>query len=296
MKINKKTISAVLAMVIAVISSCMTFACDKTEQSSSNNITTYQKTTVFSDGIFKSNTIINGSLVLEVKYPCGTVVNDSKNNTFYRPKKNDKIISYKPLIDVNKLSQQINTEVESIKAEVNAKVREALSDILGYISESITQKEFTETTQATTKKEDIESTTEATTISVIEIDRNVNYSEFVKKVVELTNEERAKYGLQPLVLSDSLCKAAQEHANDMSSKNYFSHTSQDGRTVPDRIKKYISNYNYAGENIAYGYESPESVVQCWMNSKGHKANILEPNFMYIGVGYSDSYWVQDFSG
>ena len=82
----------------------------------------------------------------------------------------------------------------------------------------------------------------------------------------------------------------------MSSKNYFSHISQDGRTMLDRINKYLSDYTYAGENIAFGYDSPESVVQCWMSSEGHKANILQSNFKYIGVGYSESYWVQDFSG
>lgn len=296
MKTNKKVISAVLAMVIAVVSSCLAFAGDKTGQANSNNITTYQKTTVFSNGIFKSNTVINGKVVSAVEYPCGTVVNKSKINTPYQPKKGDKVISYQPLIDVKELRQHIDTEVESIKTEANEKIRLALSDIPGYVGEPITQKTFTEETLTTTKKVITESTTETTTNSKFETSSNAEPSDYVKKVVELTNAERAKYGLQPLILSDALCKAAQEHAKDMSLNNYFSHTSLDGRTMSDRINKYLNNYNYAGENIAYGYESPESVVQGWMNSEGHKANILEPNFKYIGVGYSDSYWVQDFSG
>lgn len=125
---------------------------------------------------------------------------------------------------------------------------------------------------------------------------NTIYSEYVEKVIELTNIERTKYNLQPLKLSDSLCKSAQEHADDMYTNNYFSHVSQDGRTMSDRIEKYTSSYGYKGENIASGYSTPEEVVKGWMSSEGHRANLLNKNYTDIGVGYNNGYWVQNFGG
>ena len=125
---------------------------------------------------------------------------------------------------------------------------------------------------------------------------NTIYSEYVEKVIELTNIERTKYNLQPLKLSDSLCKSAQEHADDMYTNNYFSHVSQDGRTMSDRIEKYTSSYGYKGENIALGYSTPEEVVKGWMSSEGHRNNILNKNYTDIGVGYNNGYWVQNFGG
>ena len=104
------------------------------------------------------------------------------------------------------------------------------------------------------------------------------YSEYVEKVIELTNIERTKYNLQPLKLSDSLCKSAQEHADDM------------------YTNKYTSSYGYKGENIALGYSTPEEVVKGWMSSEGHRANILNKNYTDIGVGYNNGYWVQNFGG
>lgn len=125
---------------------------------------------------------------------------------------------------------------------------------------------------------------------------STTYSEYVTKVIELTNVERAKYNLKPLKLSDSLCKSAQEHADDMYTNNYFSHVSQDGRTMSDRIEKYTSSYGYKGENIALGYSTPEEVVKGWVNSEGHRANLLNKNYTDIGVGYNNGYWVQNFGG
>jgi len=127
-------------------------------------------------------------------------------------------------------------------------------------------------------------------------DKATIYSEYITKVIELTNTERSKYNLPPLKLSNSLCKSAQEHADDMYINNYFSHTSKDGRTMSDRIEKYSSSYGYKGENIAFGYDSPEAVVNGWLNSDGHRANILNKNYTDIGVGYSNGYWVQNFGG
>ncbi len=120
------------------------------------------------------------------------------------------------------------------------------------------------------------------------------YSEFISKTVELTNAERAKYGLEPLILNENLCKAAQEHVEDMYSNNYFSHESLSGATVKDRINRYSNGFSFYAENIAYGQTTPEEVVKDWMNSEGHRANILG-NYTQIGIGFYGNYWCQDFT-
>jgi len=120
-------------------------------------------------------------------------------------------------------------------------------------------------------------------------------SEFITKVIELTNEERAKYGLEILTLNSDLCKVAQAHVEDMYNNNYFSHDSLSGNTFKDRIDKYPNEFNSYAENIAYGQITPEEVVNAWMNSEGHKANILG-DYTQIGVGFCNNYWCQDFAG
>jgi len=118
--------------------------------------------------------------------------------------------------------------------------------------------------------------------------------EFINKVAELTNAERAKYELEPLTLNTDLCKAAQSHVEDMYNKNYFSHESLSGETVKDRIDKYSNGFSYYAENIAYGQTTAEEVVEAWMNSESHKANILG-NYKQIGIGFYNNYWCQDFT-
>ncbi|MGQ0466187.1 MAG: CAP domain-containing protein [Sporichthyaceae bacterium] len=115
------------------------------------------------------------------------------------------------------------------------------------------------------------------------------------KVDTLTDAARKAKGCAPLTLDSKLSLAAQRHANDMSAKNYFSHTSKDGTTWIQRIKR--AGYTKpAGENIARGYTSSASVLKAWMNSPGHRRNILDCKFKKIGVGYNAKghYWVQDF--
>jgi uncharacterized YkwD family protein len=123
-------------------------------------------------------------------------------------------------------------------------------------------------------------------------------SAFEKKVVDLTNQERAKNGLPAFKVDLSLSKMAHEKARDMSANNYFSHTSPTYGPPFDMMKQFGITYNYAGENIAMGQQTPEEVVNAWMNSEGHRKNILNPNYNYIGVGYvaQGNDWVQDFIG
>lgn len=119
---------------------------------------------------------------------------------------------------------------------------------------------------------------------------------FEQQVVDLTNQERAKQGLAPLKVDIELSKVAREKSKDMAINNYFSHTSPTYGSPFDMMKKFGISYTAAGENIAKGQRSPQEVVNAWMNSSGHRANILNPNFTHIGVGFVDQgyIWTQQF--
>ncbi|MEH7179777.1 CAP domain-containing protein [Neobacillus vireti] len=123
-------------------------------------------------------------------------------------------------------------------------------------------------------------------------------SAYEQKVVDLTNQERAKNGLPALKVDLTLSKMAHEKSRDMSANGYFSHTSPTYGSPFDMMKKYGITYRSAGENIAMGQRTPEEVVKAWMNSEGHRKNILSSNFNYIGVGYvsQGNYWTQEFIG
>ncbi|MED0985915.1 CAP domain-containing protein [Bacillus paramycoides] len=121
-------------------------------------------------------------------------------------------------------------------------------------------------------------------------------SEFEQRVVELTNAERTKQGLPALKIDTELSKVARIKSEDMQKNNYFDHNSPTYGSPFDMMKKFGISYKSAGENIAQGQRTPEEVVQAWMNSAGHRANILNSGFTHIGVGYVESgnYWTQQF--
>lgn len=121
---------------------------------------------------------------------------------------------------------------------------------------------------------------------------------FEERVVELVNQERAKVGLKALKMNLKLSDVARVKSQDMHDKNYFSHTSPTYGSPFDMMKQFGITYRTAGENIAMGYRTPEAVMEGWMNSPGHKANILNSSYTEIGVGYvaSGSYWTQEFIG
>ena len=129
-----------------------------------------------------------------------------------------------------------------------------------------------------------------------EDDSQINKS-FAEEVLDLCNAERAKLGLRALVLDDNLCIGAQMKSEDMASKGYFSHTSPIYGSPFDMMKSRGITYRRAGENIAKGYKTPEEVVTGWMNSEGHRANILNSDFGKLGVGYvsEGNYWTQWFT-
>ena len=114
-------------------------------------------------------------------------------------------------------------------------------------------------------------------------------------VFDLVNQERAIHGLHSLSWDDRLFAAARAHSEDMAADGYFSHTSLDGRSPGDRLLDAGYFWNTYGENIAYGYPTPESVINAWMNSSGHRANILNSSFCDLGVGFAGYFWTQDFA-
>lgn len=121
---------------------------------------------------------------------------------------------------------------------------------------------------------------------------------YVQQVVDLVNAERAKEGLSPLTLDSRVQSAAQVRA--MECEQLFSHTRPDGSSFATALKEQNVSYRSAGENIAWGQRSPKEVVNAWMNSSGHRANIMNPNFTTIGVGYYQNangvnYWCQLFT-
>lgn len=117
------------------------------------------------------------------------------------------------------------------------------------------------------------------------------------EVRRLANEARGSAG--PLACDPNLAAAARDHAQDMCDRGYFSHTSQDGRSFTDRLDEAGASYRSAGENIAWGQRGPSEVHTSWMNSPGHRRNIMNSAYGRIGVGHVDCggrpHWVQDFA-
>lgn len=121
---------------------------------------------------------------------------------------------------------------------------------------------------------------------------------YEKEVVRLVNAERAKEGLSALEYDWQLSRVARYKSEDMQKNNYFSHTSLTYGSPFNMMKSFGITYRTAGENIAKGYRTPAAVVDGWMNSPGHRANILNSSFTHIGVGYVErgNYWTQMFVG
>ena len=126
------------------------------------------------------------------------------------------------------------------------------------------------------------------------------YSEAELEVLTCTNQFRAEHGLPALTLNAQLSEAARAHAEDMAEHAVFQHDSADGTAAATRIASYLTyDFSTLGENIACGYTTGESAVNGWINSEGHRANLLNPRFTKIGIACLPSsqglLWVQDFT-
>jgi uncharacterized protein YkwD len=148
----------------------------------------------------------------------------------------------------------------------------------------------------------------ASTGAVVEVsapaaspDCSTQLASFFTELLDLTNGARQTNGLSGLRFSSQLGASAQGHAQDMAVNDYFSHTSLNGDTLADRIGAVDYSFQVAGENIAAGFFSPQTVFDAWMDSPGHRANILNADYQEVGFGLFfnsnstyDSYWVQNF--
>ncbi|HEY9418297.1 MAG TPA: CAP domain-containing protein [Pseudonocardia sp.] len=118
------------------------------------------------------------------------------------------------------------------------------------------------------------------------------------QVVALTNAQRVKAGCKPLKVDSRLNLSAQRHSADMARRNYFEHEDPEGHDFADREKAARFTGDSGGENIAMGQTSAAEVMNDWMNSPGHRRNILDCSFTLIGIGYvaNGHYWTQNFGG
>lgn len=130
-------------------------------------------------------------------------------------------------------------------------------------------------------------------------------AQFEREVLKLTNDFRQKNGLKPLVIDQNLEKAADQHTQDMAKQDFFSHTGKNGSSPSNRAKNSGYESTFVGENIAAGYRTPKQVVDGWIASPGHRANMLNTNYNEIGIGYYNlqndtgsvnynNYWTQVF--
>ena len=131
-------------------------------------------------------------------------------------------------------------------------------------------------------------------IQIPSVDSSV--TAFEQEVIRLVNEIRAENGLKALTYDWQLGRVARYKSQDMKDNHYFSHTSPVYGSPFQMIRSFGISYRSAGENIAKGYATPQAVVNAWMNSSGHRANILNAGFTHIGVGYVSvgNYWTQMF--
>jgi uncharacterized YkwD family protein len=128
------------------------------------------------------------------------------------------------------------------------------------------------------------------------VNNEAGLNAYEQQVVDLTNKERAKYGLPPLKVDLALSKVAREKSRDMAVNHYFSHNSPTYGSPFEMMRKFGISYTAAGENIAMGQRTPQEVVAAWLNSAGHRANILNRNYTHIGVGFEENgyIWTQQF--
>jgi uncharacterized protein YkwD len=123
-----------------------------------------------------------------------------------------------------------------------------------------------------------------------------------QEMLDLVNEERTRESLAPVTWCPALARSATDHSQDMALKNYFEHESLDGREVSDRAEAQGYDYRTVGENIAVGQRDVEEVMQGWMDSPGHRENILRPEYTHLGSGVATGdfkgqrsiYWTQNF--
>lgn len=193
-------------------------------------------------------------------------------------------------------AESSTTEVETVTTEI-ATTEAAGENITEKPNVPETTTSMPETSPQPTTKPEKETTKQPTTKPEQETTVGATLS-YAEQVVNLVNKERAKAGLNPLTLDKNIEAAALIRAKE--TEISFSHTRPNGSSFSTVLRENGISFRGAGENIAWGQRSPEEVMNGWMNSSGHRANILNANFTKIGVGYYKSasgrnYWTQLFT-
>ncbi len=193
----------------------------------------------------------------------------------------------------------VRTYYYSASTNVGTNVNDkTLQQLLRQYFNTYTQTVYKPTAQTT--KPAAQTTTQANTQTASQNTAQKTDMTVANQILSIVNKERAAYGLPALTLDTQLCTAAQAKAEDMKAKNYFSHTSPTYGSPFEMMKKFGISYRAAGENIAKGQKTPQAVMSAWMNSDGHRKNILGKSYTQLGVGYvynnGSPYWVQLFKG
>ncbi len=205
----------------------------------------------------------------------------------------------------NALANKSNVQsINTAKAKCNKKAVKAVKVVKSKknCKTKVTSKKSTKPSSNTTSKPSTNTNTKPSTPANNNgtTTNNSSYKDFQKEVIRLVNQERAKAGLKPLTENAELDKIATLKSEDMAKLNYFSHTSPTYGSPFDMLSQFGVDYTAAGENIAYGQKTPAEVMNGWMNSSGHRANILNSNYTRIGVGIAKKsngqlVWTQTFT-
>ncbi|MDB0438373.1 sporulation protein [Clostridioides difficile] len=289
-----KTILALGVLTLATASSAVTASASSLE----NNMNISNKSLVYTNAKFKFSAKPNCSVKPELKPDKDNSCKDKNHNdkncninkpndnnnsgSNNKPEDNNNSDSSKPEDNNNSGSNnkpEDGNKPESDKPEDNSN------------SGSNNKPEDNNNSDSNNKPEDNNSSDSTTG----------NFSAYQKEVVDLVNVERSKAGLNPLTLDADVSNVATKKSQDMIDNNYFAHNSPTYGSPFDMLKKFGISYKTAGENIAMGQKTPKEVVNAWMNSEGHRKNILNPNYSKIGVGVAQKsggsiYWTQIFVG
>ncbi|MFJ7972496.1 CAP domain-containing protein [Psychrobacillus sp. NPDC096389] len=258
----------------------------------------------------------NTSVMYQWQSPMKIMYNNNGNNEEIQNLINEQLTALQPIIqkEIQEAHKSIVTkkEKEYKKPVVKEKAPVVKKPVVTEKTPVVEKTAKTEKTPVVTKPVETEKTpvaekpaTPATPVTppvvkepVKENNETTQVSSVIQQVVDLTNQERAKAGLKALQIDAKLTQSAQAKSQDMKDKNYFSHTSPTYGSPFDQMKSFGVTYRSAAENIAMGQRSAAEVVKAWMESPGHRANIMNPSYTHIGVGLSDSgyYWTQQFIG
>ncbi|UWD50112.1 CAP domain-containing protein [Clostridioides difficile] len=290
-----KTILALGVLTLATASSAVTVSASSLE----NNMNISNKNLVYTNAKFKFSAKPNCSVKPELKpdkdNACKDKNHNDKNcNITNKPNGNNNSGSTNKPEDNNN-SGSTNKPEDSNKPESNKPEDNNNSDSTNKPEDNNNSEsnkpEDNNNSDSTNKPEDNNNSGSTTG----------NFSAYQKEVVDLVNVERSKAGLNPLTLDADVSNVATKKSQDMIDNNYFAHNSPTYGSPFDMLKKFGISYKTAGENIAMGQKTPKEVVNAWMNSEGHRKNILNPNYSKIGVGVAQKsggsiYWTQIFVG